>query len=162
MATIPHAAIQSSLNDFDLTAPLTDEELQAMGMLATLPNDTERRVGVPLLKDLDEEDDTPPVDVVLAVTDENSYNVLYAHYLRCQALAALVAFEEGWKSFEELVLKAYVQQRRAENKEYKGDDPNKAFSLRIREQTAEDFVKFIKAVVAEAVSTKKPVLTAKR
>lgn len=155
--------IRGSLDVFNLSAPLTDEELALAGMMSALPGEvTSRLKSMPAVRDLDDVSDDSPIDAVAAVLDGTSYNIQYAHYLRCQALASLVAFEEGWKSFEELILKAYVVARRRENKEYKGDDPNKAFSLRIREQVAEDFIGFIQSVIFEAVNTPKPSLVTKR
>jgi hypothetical protein len=154
--------IHDSLALFDLNAPLTEEELTAAGMLVVLPGARPEQAaeGMPLLKDI-EENDAEPVDAVAAVIDGNSYNAQYARYLQCQALAALVAFDDGWRSFEEVVLKAYVSARKREDAEYRGSDPNTAFALRIKKQTAEDFVKFIHAVINEAVATPKPSLAVK-
>ena len=159
---VPYADIQASESTFDLNSVLTREEQEMMGVIvASMPKEAPV-LKSPVLKDLEDVDDEPAVDAVEAVTDGSAYNQRYAHYMRCQALAALVAFDEGWKAFEDLVLKVYLLARRRENKDYKGDDPNKAFSLRIREQTAEDFMKFIHAMLAEAVNTPKPSIAAKK
>ena len=147
---------------FDLNAPLTDEELVAAGMLAVLPSKLTQEASGPVLKDLDDLDDVAPTDAVADFIDGDSYNGRYAHYLKCQALAALVAFDEGWSSFEELILKPYVRERKRENAEYRGEDPNKAFSLRLRQQAAEDFVRFIRYMINEAVATPKPALEVKK
>jgi hypothetical protein len=140
--------------EFDLNQPLTDEELVELGYKSPKVKASKE---LPLIKDLDETEDET-VDDVSKFVDSNSYNSQYVHYLKCQSLAALAAFDEGWKSFEELVLKAYVRERKRENADYQGDDPNKAFSLRIRQQTAEDFVKFIRSMIQEAINTPKPTL----
>ena len=151
--------------DFDLNAPLTEEELIQTGMVTVLPSRPSPAASestTPVLKDLDEMEDDSPVDAVADFIDGSSYNGRYQHYSKCQAIAALVAFEEGWESFEELILKPYVQERKRENKEYRGEDPNKAFSLRLKQQAAEDFVRAIRIGINEAVTTPKPALEAKK
>jgi hypothetical protein len=55
-----------------------------------------------------------------------------------------------------------VRERKRENAEYRGEDPNKAFSLRLRQQAAEDFVRFIRYMINEAVATPKPALEVKK
>ena len=138
--------------EFDLNRALTDKELEELGFKnPEVKADRES----PVIKDLDEMDDET-VDDTSKFVDSNSYNTQYVHYLKCQLIAALAAFE-GWESFNELVLKVYVRERKRENADYQGDDPNKAFSLRIRQQTAEDFVRFIRLMVQEAINTPKPV-----
>jgi|SRR6267142_1607416 len=155
--------INDSLEQFDLNSPLTEEELRVAGMLTVLPSMRRDSIeATPVLQDIEDPGDDTSVDVVASFVNRDDYNAQYAHYMRCQALAALVAFTDGWKSFEEMVLKTYVSARRLENSGYKGDDPNKAFSLRIREQTAEDFMRFIKVMINEAITTPKPTLAAKR
>lgn len=147
---------------FDITTPLTDDELKSVGMLVDHGEGKQStpEINVPILQDLDEINDSPVGEKTPAVGTEN-YNSRYAHYLQCQAILALVAFDEGWKSFEQLALLAYVNDRRRENSEYRGDDPNKSFSLRLKQQAAEDFVKFIRMVVHEAANTPKPSLNQK-
>jgi hypothetical protein len=150
--------IQMSRENFDLSTPLTEQELEYAGMALgtkTRPRDS---VETPILKDLEDVEIDQPVDAVDTFQDGRSYNAQYMRYLKCQALASLVAFEEGWKAFEEVVLKAYLVKKKLDNDSYRGDDPNKAFSLRLRKQEAEDFVKYMRSVIAEAVSTPKPVL----
>lgn len=155
---VPIEDIDRSFSNFDLNAPLTDEELKKSGMVLSLPSVKQATSGgMPLLQDIEDTNDEP-VDAVAVVTEVEAYNQQYAHYLRCQSLAALVSFAEGWKSFEDLALKAFVQRCRRDDEEYKGDDPNRSFKLRIRKQTAEDFVKFIQGVVNESIMTPKPSL----
>jgi len=147
--------------NFDLNTPLTAAELVQAGMLHVLLADRPQESGNPVLKDLDEVEDAAPVDAVAEFINSDSYNARYAYYLKCQAIAALVAFDEGWKGFEELILKPYVQARKRENAEYRGDDPNKVFSLRVRQQAAEDFIRFIRVMLNEAIATPKPALEVK-
>lgn len=151
--------IGKSRSAFDINAPLTEEEVMAVGMAMTLPAITENprttAAAVPLLKDLDLAEEEDESDVPVAHDD---YNAAYAHYLSCQALTALVAFNEGWEALEKTILKRFVAARRAENAEYRGDDPNRAFSLRVRQQAAEDFLLFIRSSVQEAKATPRPVL----
>lgn len=168
MATkaVPFADIKQSISDFDLNSPLTKKEITEAGLLLALPvqlDEEARRPEseVPLLKDI-EEIEPESFDAVQAFTDNNGYNQQYVHYLRCQSLVALTSFEEGWKSFEEMVLKEFVRRCKRDNGDYRGDDPNRAFSLRVRQQTAEDFLKFIRGMVSEAAATPKPSLAKKQ
>jgi hypothetical protein len=156
-ATVPVKEILASVDQFDLNAPLTAEEVEQAGMLLVLPGAGKERApaGVPTLQDINEVADDGQAD---AVTSGGDYNLQYLHYLRCQAVTALTTFDEGWKALEELALKAFVRRCKVENDEYRGSDPNKAFSLRLRQQTAEDFLRFIRAVVVEAAATPKPSL----
>ena len=147
-------AVQDAQREFDLNREITEEELVQLGLKKAAP--PVRLVDSPTVKDLNDVDDDGDSDLVVTTGDD--YNRQYLHYLSCQSIAALAAFEEGWESFNELVLKAYVKKCKRENKEYRGDDPNKAFSLRLREQSAEDFVQFIHAMIQEAAATQKPVL----
>ena len=149
-----YTSVVEAHQDFDLNKPLTEEELEAIGMGELVPPG--RLSDSPIVKDLEDVDDDGDSDLIVATGDD--YNRQYLHFLSCQNIAALAAFEEGWQSFNELILKAYIKKCRRENKEYRGDDPNKAFSLRLREQAAEDFVQFIHAMVNEAAATPKPVL----
>jgi hypothetical protein len=152
-------SVLESRDQFDLSKGLTPQELATFGMLVESPEATRETVNVPVLKDLEDLED--PTKDSVPVASGNDYNAQYAHYLRCQSLLSLVSFEEGWKSFENLVLKAYVYARRREDAEYRGSDPNKALALRIRKQESEDFVKFIRAMIVEAVNVPKPVLGSK-
>jgi hypothetical protein len=156
--------IDGSVDAFDLRSPLTEDELVYAGLLGVLPGLEAKRAQapapeMPLLQEI-EDVDPLPVDAVEALADRGSYNEQYVHYMKCQALAALVAFTEGWSALED-VLKFYVRQAKRENEEYRGTDPNKAFSLRVKQQTAEDFLKFIRRSINEAVVTPKPVLASK-
>jgi hypothetical protein len=155
--------IDSSMGAFDLTAGLTNQELEYAGMLGVLPalgpKAVESAPKMPLLQEI-EDVDTPQADAVEALADRGSYNQQYIHYMKCQALAALVAFTEGWSALDD-VLKFYVRQVKRENEEYRGTDPNKAFALRVKQQTAEEFLKFIRRSINEAVVTPKPVLATK-
>jgi hypothetical protein len=166
LTAVEHEEIGASLSQFDLNRPLTVAELVQSGMLTVLPSDAKEIISgesMPVFKDINDLNDEPPVDAVAEYMDgSDGYNFRYAHYLRCQALASLAAFEEGWKSLEELVLLEYVRQRQRADREYQGNDPNTAFALRIKRQTAEDFVKFIQVMIAEAISTPKPALEAKK
>lgn len=153
-----YAKIAQAQVDFDLNAPLTDQELILAGLVPLTATKEKPAIDAPIFKDLEDLEDVAPVDAVADFIDGNDYNKRYAHYLKCQALVALAAFEEGWQSLEELVLKPYVLARKRENAEYHGDDPHKAFSLRLRQQAAEDFMQFIRMMVAEAAATPKPVL----
>ncbi|MHB8501501.1 MAG: hypothetical protein ACYDHE_11225 [Candidatus Acidiferrales bacterium] len=155
--------INAARESFDLLSPLTEAELEQVGMLGTLPGVVERvetAQEMPLLREI-EDTEEPATDAVEAFVDRNGYNAQYTHYMKCQALAALVAFTEGWSAFEEMALKRYLIQVKRENDEYRGTDPNKAFSLRIRQQAVEDFTKFIRAVMNEAITTPKPALVTK-
>jgi hypothetical protein len=150
--------IGASRENFDLSAPLTEQELEYAGMVTGKATRSKDTTETPILKDLEDLEPEQPTDAVAVFMDGKSYNTQYVRYLKCQALASLVAFEEGWKAFEEIVLKAYLVRKKLENDNYRGDDPNKAFSLRLRKQEAEDFIKYMRAVIAEAVNTPKPVL----
>ncbi len=157
--------IEASKGTFDLTAPLTDEELARAGMLSSLPGSPTARVNLnqaemPLLQEIEDVEE-PPVDAIEGLTDRQDYNVQYVRYMRCQAIVALASFTEGWSAFEELALKAFVKQAKFNDEQYRGEDPHKAFSLRVRRQAAEDFFRFIRQVVAEAQATAKPSLAAK-
>jgi hypothetical protein len=157
--------IETSKGTFDLTAPLTDEELAQAGMLFSLPGSPTVKVNLnqeemPLLQEIEDVEEAP-VDAVEGLTDRQDYNVQYVRYMRCQAITALAAFTEGWSAFEELALKAFVKQAKFEDERYRGEDPHKAFSLRVRRQAAEDFFRFIRQVVSEAQATPKPSLAAK-
>ena len=107
--------IQESKGTFDLTAPLTDEELARAGMLSSLPGSPAARVNhlnqaeMPLLQEIEDVEE-PPVDAIEGLTDRQDYNVQYVRYMRCQAIVALASFTEGWSAFEELALKAFVRQ----------------------------------------------------
>jgi hypothetical protein len=153
--------ISDSQQLFDLSAPLTEEELARSGMLLNLPG-TERPREVlqntmPLLQEIEDVEEAP-VDALEGLVDRNGYNVQYVRYMKCQAITALASFAEGWSAFEELALKAYVRQRKFEDEQYRGDDPHKGFSLRVKRQAAEDFFRFIRQVVSEAQATPKPSL----
>jgi hypothetical protein len=155
--------IASSQAVFDIGAPLTDRDLAQAGMLLNLPGGGSAepkealRNTMPLLQEIEDVDEAP-IDAIEGLTDRNSYNLQYVRYMKCQAIMALAAFEEGWSAFEELALKAYVKKAKFEDEQYRGDDPNKAFSLRVKRQAAEDFFRFIKGVVAESAATPKPTL----
>jgi hypothetical protein len=156
--------IDASMESFDIGAPLTAKELEYAGMLGVLPAVQPKQVSsvteMPLLREIEDVED-PETDAVAALADRNDYNVQYVRYMRCQALAALAAFTEGWSALEEMALKDFVRNVKRENDEYRGTDPNKSFSLRIRQQTAEDFLRFIRQVVNEAIMTPKPALATK-
>lgn len=156
--------VDKSLHSFDLTAPLTEEELVYSGMSGVLPGGDKALANhereMPLLQEI-EDNEEAQVDAVETFTDRNSYNVQYVRYMKCQAILALAAFTEGWSAFEELALKAYVKQAKLTDEQYRGDDPHKAFSLRVKRQAAEDFFKFVKGVIAEAAATPKPSIATK-
>lgn len=98
-----------------------------------------------------------PPDGELEPSAAEDYNSLYAHYLSCQALVALASFKEGWDAFEGL-LSRYVVERRRENSQYRGHDPNESMALRLKQQGAEDFRTFIRSSVNEAAAVKMPSL----
>jgi hypothetical protein len=155
--------INGSRQSFDLAAPLTADELKHAGLLGVLPGlkaEPPAAQEMPLLRDI-EDTEEPVEDAVEAIGDRNSYNAQYIRYMKCQAIMSLVAFEEGWSAFEEMALKSFVQQAKREDEEYHGDDPNKSFKLRVRQQTARDFLRHIKAVVVEAAAFPKPKLASK-
>lgn len=155
--------IVESQSALDMSAPLTDEELEHFGMVVGKTPTPKEENSTPVLKDLDDVEEAPASEDAVAVyADGKSYNTQYVQYLQCQALASLIAFEEGWKAFENLVVKPYLVMRKRENDGYRGDDPNKAFSLRVKKQESEDFVKFMRAKIAEAINTPKPVLGGKK
>ena len=159
MKGIPIVEIDKAFGDFDLNAKLSKKERRMLGEVIETKYraDIAERAGIAVeLKDL-EEDQFATTELV-APGEEGSYNALYAHYLKCQAIGTLVAFSEGWQAFEEVVLNTYVRARRKENNEFRGDDPNRAFSLRIRQQEAEDFLKYIKSEIVAAAQVPKPVL----
>ena len=147
--------IRKSRDQFDLSAELTPVERQMLGEIVRESTD-ERVLDEPVrIKDI-EEDDFTAIDVVDLVMNNREYNERYAYYVRCQTLATLVAFEDGWNNFQDMVLKAYVRMRRMENKEYRGDDRDKAHALRLKQQAAEDFVSFINSSMQEARNYPKP------
>jgi hypothetical protein len=148
--------IIESLLAFDLSAPLSEEELRMAGLSAAPSMDAViTTAGAPVLQDIEEDKRVPVSDTAVSGgTDE--YNKAYAYWTQCQALSALRDFKDGWSAFEELVLSPYVESRRLENDNYRGDDPNKAFSLRLKAQAAEDFVKFIEFSMAEAAAVPRP------
>jgi len=159
--------IADSRQTFDLGVPLTREELIRVGLLGVLPGVDVPAPGsaesFPVIEERELEDEvlaaaTDAVDAVGALVASEGYNARYQHYLRCQAIATLVAFAEGWSAFEELVLKAYVDAQRREDAGYRGDDANKAFVLRVKARAAEDFLTFIRVSVVEAATTPKPIL----
>jgi len=151
-------SIVQSMREFDLGRKLTDEEALAAGqMLANQERLEKELVEGPVLHDI-EEDGFASSDSVSVPAGTMDYNRRYAHYMKCQSIATLAAFEEGWKAFEEMVLNAYVQMRRREDSEYSGEDPNRAFLIRARKREAEDFVKYIRASVEESKSVQKPIL----
>jgi hypothetical protein len=158
--------ISSSINKFDMGAPLTEAELEYAGMTGVLPALQPKPIlqasEMPLLREIeDAEEPVISVDAVEALSDRYGYNAQYVHYMKCQAIVALAGFAEGWEAFEELALKTFVRNAKRDDEEYRGDDPHKAFSLRVKRQSAEDFFKFIRRVVNEAAATGKPVLAAK-
>jgi hypothetical protein len=97
----------------------------------------------------------------VSVRSNSDYNQQYAYYLSCQSISALVAFDEGWKAFKDLVLLPYVAQRINEDQGYSGDDPHKAFALRCRRREAELFARCIIEQAENAADVPKPVLSAK-
>lgn len=153
-------AISSSIETFDLNAPLTAHEIEMMGqVIENNRGRSEKSVTVKKhvkeIEDDEFEQNTAPAD------SELDYNAKYAYYLKCQNVVTLIDFSDGWESFQELVLKPFVKEQRKANKEYRGVDPNKAFTLRIREQTAEDLLKFIDAMIGSLKEVPKPVLNQK-
>jgi hypothetical protein len=159
-----NTAITESQRLFDLAVPLTTEELSRFGLLTVFPTPmqaadmvTSPVASFPVVQEL-EDDAFAPVDAVGALVESESYNARYMHYLRCRAIATLASFEEGWLALDELVFRTYVDARRRENANYRGDDPNKAFVLRVKAQAAEDFLLFIRGMIAEAAATPKPIL----
>lgn len=149
-------AIRSSVSQFDLEAPLTDEEVQMMGHTGSIPD---REKDAPQsFKPAQDIEEPGFVESTTQVASELDYNSQYAYYLKCQSVITLISFEEGWESFQQFVLKPFLNIQRQENKEYRGTNPNDAFALRLREQTAEDYLVFINAVIEDLKSVPKPVL----
>ena len=151
--------IRSARDEFDINAPLSDDEREMLGEVVRTKYavDVAERAGVlGQLEDL--EGDAFAKTETVAPGSESDYNALYAHYLKCQSITTMVAFKEGWDAFGELILMAYVRSKQKENREYRGEDPNKALALRLRQQEAEDFVKFIRAEVEAAAAVPKPTL----
>jgi len=156
------AALRSSVANLDINAPLTPEEYAMMGQaLEQWGDDAPSANKLPdvavKLHDFDE-DTFAPTGVQPVADTNKDYNQLYAHYLKCQSLVTIMAFEEGWKNFKEMVLYAYVKMKIRESKEYTGDNRDKLSNLAIRLRTAEDFVRFIETSMAEATAVQKPVL----
>ena len=147
--------ILDSRRSFDLNAPLTPEE-QAMIGQATSPagktQDASFRV-----REIEEGIPEASAEPEAEITSNSEYNERYMYYSRCQALLALVAFDEGWKAFQE-VLTGYVNKQRRANAEYRGDDRDRVFSLRLRQIAAEDFLAYINGAIAEAAQVQRPVL----
>jgi hypothetical protein len=155
----PIVEIHRAMEDFDVNAPLSDTERAMLGEIVTTKyrGDIAERAGI--AQEVQEiEGDAFAATETVAPGSESDYNTLYAHYLKCQSIATLIAFREGWSAFEELVLKAYLLTRQREDRDYRGEDPHRALALRIRKQEAEDFVKFIRSEVEAAAATPKPTL----
>ena len=81
--------ITKAQTDFDLNAPLTNEELILAGLVPLMAAKERPAIDAPIFKDLEDLEDVAPVDAVAEFIDGNDYNKQYAHYLKCQALVAL-------------------------------------------------------------------------
>lgn len=148
-------SVSESYDLFDLNAPLSDSEKLLAGLLSD-SQPAQQSVAQVKIKDIEEDElQNPPEKGVLTQTDDE-YNQAYAHWTRCQAVVALRKFDEGWKAFDELILRAYVRARKAENKAYAGEDRDRSFALRLRERAAEDFYRFILQQVEEAEQVPRP------
>jgi hypothetical protein len=148
------ADIRGSLDSFDMEAPLNETEQKMLGEWVA----PQKQAATTAVQEIEE--DTFVEEVVPAETQQD-YNAQYAYYVKAQALVTLAAFEEGWEAFQEMVLKSFLRKCRRENKEYRGSDPNVAFSYRLKEQAAEDFYSYINVMIAEAKIVPKPVLQQK-
>jgi len=162
--TLRQEGIVASQRNFDLSTPLTPEEELMMAAAFDTSQTPEERSNVGdqayALRSLDE-DPFAETDLGAVVTTNKDYNVQYAHYLRCQAIAAIAEYEEGWSAIRELIINSYVKMRRIADENYRGDNPNKAFSLRLKRLITEDFARFIISQVEEAAKVPKPTLAAK-
>ena len=141
---------------FDLNAPLTEAE--RLLMANELDVSLTPAQDAPRLRVIDE-DVFAATDVSAVANNQNDYNQLYAHYLGCQALATIVAYEEGWEAFQKKVLSPYIQARKGEEEGYTGDDRDKIYALRLRRTAAMDFARYIMTVMIEAAEVPKPSLT---
>ncbi len=151
--------IIASHTAFDLGAALTEEE---QGMLGRVYDGNERRYPDAPFRVREVEDVGEAVAAAeTAPVSNQEHNEQYLHYARCQSLAALKAFTEGWDNFQKLVLNAYVNARQRENQKYRGDDRDKAFVLRLRQIAAEDFLDYINICMTEAEEAPKPSLEQK-
>lgn len=145
-------AIRASVNQFDLNAPLTDDEILMMGQLAGKPQPVQSFTPAHDIEEDTFEENVQPVN------SESDYNAQYAYYLKCQNVVTLVSFEDGWESFKQLVLNAFLREQKLANKDYRGTNPHRASALRLREQAAEDFVKFVSTQIQALREVPKPVL----
>lgn len=140
-----------SAQAFDLSAPLTPDEKSIMANLfdvSTTP------------RELEDELYTGREETSKGAMSANfkSYSDEYQRYLAWQAIAAMVAHEDAWEAFQELILRPFVAQRKAEDDNYAGDDPNKAFGLRQRRLAAEEFFRHIVSAATAADDVPRPVL----
>lgn len=152
--------IISSRKAFDMSTPLTEQEELLLANRFDV-SETPRQVDTP--RDLEDELYTfrEPQAVTAPVSDPSSYGTEYQLYLRWQAIAAMVAHEDAWLAFQELVLLPFVQQRRQEDDGYTGHDRDKAFALRLRRLAADEFIRYIIAVSNDAGQVPKPSLMGK-
>jgi hypothetical protein len=147
--------IVASRRAFDVTAPLTEFEQSLMANRFDVS-----RTPAEAPRDLEDELYTfrEPVAAEAPVNDPTSYNAEYANYLRWQLIAAMVAHDDAWKAFQELVLLPFVRQRKQEDDAYQGSDRDEAFVRRCRRLNAEEFVRHILALTNDAGQVAKPVL----
>lgn len=155
---IMHDEIAASMQAFDLTRPLTQEEELRLANQFDVSRTPDPGPSPRAPRELEDElynqgGETSPTSGVRAANAE------YQTYLRWQAIAAMVAHEEAWLAFQELVLLPYVRQRRAEDEGYQGDDRDKIIALRQRRVNAQEFVRHVLAAAGSAGQVPRPVLT---
>lgn len=153
------AEVAGSAAAFDLNLPLTEEEMS----LLSDQFDVSRTPSENAPRDLEDElytyREKPSASAVASTPSE--YSAEYLAYLRWQEIAAIGANDAAWLAFQELVLLPFVKRLKVDDENYRGHDPNEAFSLRLRYRTAKEFLTHILSTVGTAGEVQQPVLIGK-